>query len=174
MILIAFGFLLPELAFAFAVPSKTVLSPYSYLLSIPSIGVGAGVVAMGTTADGKMAVPNNFKDVGWYSLGTAPGQSGNAVLGAHVDNGGAIAGVFKHLKDLRKGTIIALKDSKGALLQYRVSKIALYDRNAKDTSSVFTGDGSSKLVLITCAGTWLPKQNTYSSRLVVFADLVKA
>jgi hypothetical protein len=56
-------------------------------LVIPDIKVNASVRAMGLD-EGRMAVPNNFTDIGWYKLGSKPGEQGSAVMGAHVDNGG--------------------------------------------------------------------------------------
>src|SRR4051812_35058669 len=86
---------------------------YQYTLSIPAIKVNAGVLGMGITSTGRMAVPNNYTEVGWYNLGAKPGEVGSTVMGAHVDNGGKINGVFKNLKYLKVGNTILVTDSKG-------------------------------------------------------------
>jgi LPXTG-site transpeptidase (sortase) family protein len=145
---------------------------YPYTLSIPSINVNAGIRAMGLESDGKMAVPNNYTEVGWYSLGTKPGRTGNAVLGAHVDNGAAIGGVFKNLKKLTIGDDIYVKDEQGKTLHYRVVERKVYDYRHRDTSEVFGATNKAMLNLITCHGNWLSSENTYDQRLIVFAELV--
>jgi len=141
-------------------------------LAIPTLGVSAPVVAMGLTKDGKMAVPNNFTQIGWYNKSSAPGLLGSAVLGAHVDNGGKISGVFKKLKYLKTGDLIYVYDGGGNKLTYKVTGARVYDYRSKDTSTVFSNQKiSSQINLITCHGTWLPKENTYNKRLVVTAEL---
>lgn len=140
---------------------------------IPSIGVDATVLAMGVRSDGKMDVPHNYRDVGWWSGGTVPGLEGAAVMGAHVDNGSWRAGVFKNLKMMQPGQVIEITDSESAARTFRVVDIKVYDYREKDTSSVFLAPGKKALRLITCHGRWLPSEHTYDSRLIVFAELVE-
>lgn len=148
-----------------------VASPGTEMLIIPRIAVDAPLRAMGLEADGRMAVPNNFTEIGWYQYGAAPGEAGSAVLGAHVDNGGSTPGVFKRLSELVTGDDIQVVRADGSVIRFRVSGRHVYDRNEKNTGDVF-GGSTPRLVLITCYGTWLPLSNTYAQRLVVFADLV--
>jgi sortase (surface protein transpeptidase) len=145
-------------------------------ISIPKIKVNSPVKAMGLTSDNKMAVPDNFTQVGWYgSGGTIPGDIGNAVMGAHVDNGGidpTIKGVFKNLHTLVPGDDIYITDDNGAVLHFKVIARKIYPYNTTATSAVFGPSTERDLNLITCYGTWLPKADTYNERLVVFARLV--
>jgi sortase A len=144
---------------------------YPYTISIPAIKVNAGVLGMGVTSDGRMAVPNNYTEVGWYNLGTQPGTIGSAVMGAHVDNGGKINGVFKNLKTLKVGSSIYITDGAGNKYRYVVVDRKVYNYQTAITDNVFLPNDTERLNLITCYGTWLPKQNTYNQRLVVFAKL---
>jgi LPXTG-site transpeptidase (sortase) family protein len=145
---------------------------YDYLLFIPKIEVDAPVLGLGLEPDGKMDVPDNYNDVGWYSLGTAPGEVGNAVLGAHVDNGADISGVFKNIKRLEIGDDIYTTDNSKERLRFKITKIERYDYQTRDTGEVFGNTGKRRLVLITCDGTFLPEKGTYDERLIVFAELV--
>jgi LPXTG-site transpeptidase (sortase) family protein len=154
------------------VNKKDIPAGFDYLLSIPKIDIDAPVLGLGLESDGKMDVPDNYTDVGWYSLGTKPGGVGNAVLGAHVDNGSSVAGVFKDLKKVTIGDSIYVYDELGRALHYRVVARDIYDYRVKDTSSVFRGDSRRLLKLITCHGNFLQNVNTYDSRLVVTAELV--
>ncbi len=141
-------------------------------ISIPAIGVDAPVVGFGIDEEGKMMVPDNYIEVGWYKDGVKPGESGSAVLGAHVDNGSLIEGVFKHLKNLKVGDDITVTDKTGSVRVFRIVTTKVYDYRYSDTRDIFTESGPARLNLITCHGTWLPRENTYDKRLVVFAELI--
>jgi sortase A len=144
------------------------------LLTIPKIGVNAAVKSMGITSDGKMAVPDNYTDVGWFAAAgtTIPGNIGNAVLGAHVDSGGTkktTSGVFKNLDKLVAGDTIDITDKNGNVFHFKVASTKIYAYNSTTTAEVFGHADASHLNLITCHGVWLPKAGTYNERLVVFA-----
>jgi LPXTG-site transpeptidase (sortase) family protein len=140
-------------------------------LIIPDLKINASVRAMGLD-EGRMAVPNNYTEVGWYKLGSKPGEQGSAVMGAHVDNGGKINGVFKNLKKLAVGDDIYVTDANNNALHFKVTARKIFPYQTKITDEVFMRNDKPRLNLITCYGTWLPKQNTYNQRLVVFAELV--
>lgn len=154
-----------------AAPKRALDSKYDYQLSMPTIGVSAPVLGLGKTPDGsKMAVPDNFSEVSWYNLGPRPGEIGNSVLGAHVDNGGSIPGVFKNLKNLKIGDAITMTDQSGKVLKFTVRERKIYDYKTEDTGEVFGSNGKPRIVLITCFGNFLPAENTYDKRLVIFAE----
>lgn len=142
------------------------------LLAIPALRVKAPVVYTGLGKDGKMIVPDNYKEVGLYSFAASPGEKGSAVMGAHVDNGAAISGVFKNLKNLKKGDDIYYTNSEGKTLRFKVIARKIYPYNTQNTAEVYIGNGGAGLNLITCHGKWMPKLNTYTQRLVVFTELV--
>jgi sortase A len=140
-------------------------------LVIPSIGVDAYVETMGIEKNGKMAVPDNYTDVGLYEGSVPPGERGSAVMGAHVDNGSSINGVFKKLSLIETGDEIFYFNQKGEKITFTVSNKEIYDRDKKDTSKVFSQHDTERLNLITCFGEWLPHENTYDKRLVVYTEL---
>ncbi len=160
---------LPEPTKKIAVNSKA----YLYNLVIPALHINVGVHGMGLTHDGKMAVPDNYTEVGWYSLGYRPGEQGSAVMGAHVDDGGSRNGVFKNLKRLKVGERIFVGDGDGNVYQYRVTERKVFPYRTAITSDVFLKKDTKRLNVITCYGTWLPKENTYDKRLVVYAELIE-
>lgn len=147
-------------------------TPYSYRLSILKLGIDAGVVIIGKTSEGKMAVPDNFTEVGLFGYGAMPGGTGNTVMGAHVDNGGQIAGVFKNLKDLSVGDDIYVTSKDGTKFHYKVTGAMVHDRNSSVPEVFSQNSGMHRLNLITCYGIFLPQENTYTSRLIVTSELV--
>jgi sortase A len=146
---------------------------YPYILKIPSIAVNAGVKAMGVEKDGRMAVPDNYTEVGWYSLGTKPGNEGSAVMGAHVDNGSSVSGVFKKLHTLDVGDSVFITNAGGKEMHFKVTHTKVYDRNETVTTDVWHSNNGAHLNLITCYGTWLPSENTYEKRIIIYTELVK-
>jgi sortase (surface protein transpeptidase) len=142
-------------------------------LSIPNARVNAHVIPVGVTKTGNLDVPPNFVEVGWYKYGTKPGQVGNAVLDGHVDNGGSIDGVFKHLRDLNPGDDIFVNGADGAQLHFKVVHSDIYLTSKFPSDVVFNeNDGKPILKIITCHGTYVPSTKTYDHRLVVTAELV--
>jgi sortase (surface protein transpeptidase) len=71
---------------------------------------------------------------------------------------------------LQKGDKIYVADDAGATTTFVVSATETYDQNG-DTSDIFnSSDGKAHLNLITCEGTWNAAEQSYSDRLVVFAE----
>lgn len=139
-------------------------------LRIPLLGIDARVQLVGRTIAGAMATPNNFTDVGWYTGGPRPGEQGSAVITGHLDNALSLDGVFKRLGDLRIGDEVYVDTATGEHVLFRVIKIALYPYQKVPLNEVFSQTDGTYLNLITCAGTWLPKQRSYDHRLVVYTE----
>lgn len=138
-------------------------------LKIPSIGVDANVEQVGQKADGSMATPTEFADVGWYALGGRPGAAGNAVFAGHVNNALTKAGVFGHLSQVHLGDYVTVADKDGRTLVYKVTAIDEYPADQAPAASIFAATGPSQLVLITCDGDWVSSQKTFDKRFVVTA-----
>ena len=140
-------------------------------LNIPKINVDAAIIPLGVTKSGAMDAPAGPKDVGWFNLGTRPGNIGSAVIDGHYgywkDGEGS---VFDDLNKLRKGDELQVKDDKGATIIFIVRKILTYSQTAGTADIFSSNDGKSHLNLITCEGDWNSTQKTYSNRLVIFAD----
>lgn len=138
-------------------------------LIIPRIKVNAVIKDMGLTNRGAMAVPNNRVDVGWYSFGTRPGETGSAVVGGHnYWNGDA---VFEDLNQLEIGDVLSVVDAKGVTLSFVVREMRTFDATEKN-SGIFVSESGIHLNLITCSGVYNSKTKTYTTRLVVYTDLV--
>lgn len=139
-------------------------------LLIPKIGVNAIVREMGLTSEGDMAVPDSRVDVGWYSPGTRPGQTGSAVIGGHnVWKEGSAA--FVRLDQLVTGDILHYVDAHGVSTSFVVRETRTYNPS-DDATAIFTSPSGAHLNLITCSGVFDPATDTSTKRLIVFADLV--
>lgn len=139
-------------------------------IQIPKISVDSVVEYVGLTAEGLMDAPKGPENVGWFHLGTVPGEIGSAVMDGHFGWKNGIPAVFDNLDTLAIGDKIQVKNAKGEVTTFVVRKISIFNPNA-DASSVFTSsDGIAHLNLITCAGKWEETKQSHSERLVVFSD----
>jgi sortase A len=140
-------------------------------LRIPSLGISAFVRQVGVNAQGNMATPGNFTDVGWYKYGAVPGFMGSAVIDGHVDNALSLDGVFKHLGELKAGDDIYIDTASSTQLHFVVQEVASYLAEDVPLERVFTAKDAAGLNLITCDGTWVQGIKEYDHRLVVYAAL---
>lgn len=141
-------------------------------LQVPSIGIDAKVQQVGKKDDGSMGTPTNFDDVGWYMLGSRPGEAGSAVFDGHVNNARTAAGVFQNLSKIKLGDYITVSDESGRTVVYKVRQTDLYDTDNAPLASIFATTGPSQIVLITCDGDWNTTARTYNKRFVVIARQV--
>lgn len=141
-------------------------------LRIPALGVDAAVQHVGIGKSGNMAVPTNFTDVGWYRFGTVPGFTGSAVMDGHVDNGLALAGVFKHLSELKVGDEVTVETKGGETKRFRVIEMTTYNYKEVPTEKLFNRADGARLNLVTCDGAWIAGEKTYDQRLIVYTVLI--
>ena len=135
-------------------------------ISIPAVDLSATIIPVGLTKGGAMDVPSGkSNNVGWYDKGVKPGMQGNAVLDAHV------FAAFSKLSQVQVGDAISIQ-SGSHTLHYVVDSVSEYLLATLTSAQVFGAHGGSTITLITCAGTFVPAQNTYDHRLVVVARLV--
>lgn len=141
-------------------------TPIEFL--IQRLGIVAHIESVGISGDGAMAVPTKAQDVGWYELGTNPGDIGSAVLAGHVNWDDGQDAVFTRLHELVAGDLVQVKNSLGVTKTFIVYDIKTYLVD-DDTHQVFSSsDGQRNLNLITCSGVWDTLLETHKSRLVVF------
>jgi LPXTG-site transpeptidase (sortase) family protein len=140
-------------------------------LVIPAINVSAHIQHVGITTWGQMETPNNSTDVGWFKLGSRPGENGSSVIAGHFDGKNGENGVFSNLNKLKKGDIVYVKDDKGTATTFMVRESRTYNSGYAD--EVFSTNNSAYLNLITCDGVWDGDTKSYSKRLVVFTDIVR-
>lgn len=146
-------------------------------LNIPKLGIDAAFQYNGLTALGIMEIPNNVTDVGWYTGSPHPGEKGAAIITGHVAQirGGIVTkqGVFVRLGELLPGDTFTIRDDRGLSKTFIVRESHTYDP-AADTTDIFSpSDNEAHLRLITCEGVWEADKQSFTKRLVVFADLLK-
>jgi LPXTG-site transpeptidase (sortase) family protein len=155
---------------AAVVPAGAVSHPPGRLI-IRSIGVNAPVLGVGVDKSGAMAVTNESYDVGWYKLGPAPGDPGDAVIDGHLDWYDTSHAVFFNLKNMRAGDDIEVQRLDGVSHHFKVTNVQSVSYNAT-VAGLFTPTGPARLSLITCGGQWDFKKGEYLQRVIVDSVLV--
>lgn len=141
-------------------------------IEIPAIKVKTAIEHVGTLKDGRMDVPKNPDNVGWYQPGTLPGASGNAVIAGHVDDLTSPA-VFYDLHILKNGDKIIVKDQNGETLTFEVYDQKTFPRMDAPIEDIFGFSYASTLNLITCSGEFNPETTERAERTVVYSKLVE-
>lgn len=135
-------------------------------LTIPAIGVDAGMIPVGVTASGELAVGGSVTSVYRWRLGAYPGDPGSAVLAGHTWSRGN--GVFDRLGELRKGARISVGRA-----HFRVTRVRkVRGLSQREVRGLYSDMGKPRLVLITC-GDRNNATGVYASRILVYADKVR-
>lgn len=150
--------------------SRTGIIPAT--IEIPAINVKTTVEQVGTLKDGRMDVPKNPGNVGWYEPGTLPGAPGNAVLAGHVDDLTSPA-VFYDLHKLKNGDKIMVTDTDGQTLTFEVYDQKTFPRLDAPIEDIFGFSFASTLNLITCSGDYDPETTERAERTVIYTKLVE-
>ncbi|MCU7723797.1 sortase [Actinoplanes sp. KI2] len=111
--------------------------------------------------------PKRFDRAGWYAEGTAPGDTGPAVIAGHVDSKAGPA-IFYRLRELVPGDKIEVLRG-GTVVAFTVTRTAWYPKSAFPTDAVYGPTPDRQLRLITCGGVFNHALRSYRDNLVVYA-----
>jgi LPXTG-site transpeptidase (sortase) family protein len=145
-------------------------------ISIPRLGIkNAKIIEIGIQKNGKLGVPNNIFDVGWYRDSSKPGEGGTLLMDGH--NGGPTKdGIFKRLDSLSRGDIIKIERGDGKVFTYEVYENEIVSIEEADAHMKYMTRspiaGKESLSLITCTGGWSQIRNTMDHRAMLRAILV--
>ena len=134
-------------------------------LSIPAIGVDAGIIPVGVTGRGELAIGRSVRDVYRWRDGVVPGQAGSAVLAGHTWSKGP--GVFDRLGRLDVGDRVVVGRNRFEVT--RVRRVTRLSRS--EVAALFSDRGPARLVLITC-GDRDDTTGVYRTRIIVSARLL--
>jgi LPXTG-site transpeptidase (sortase) family protein len=140
-------------------------------IEIPQIEVNAQIEYVEKDFEGRMAVPLDYNNVGWYSPGTFPGENGQAVMAGHIDSETGPA-VFSKLSTLKIGDQIRVRISTGEIIYFEVYDIKNFSDKDFPIKAVFGATEFAGLNLITCTGTFDESTKNYSNRIVVFTKKI--
>jgi LPXTG-site transpeptidase (sortase) family protein len=138
-------------------------------LTVESLDItSAPIVDVGVESNGEMEIPG-AREIGWYRFGPVPGESGSAVLAAHIAFNGR-DGVFRDLDDLEVGDVVEVSFDDGSSKRFRVTETAQYAKDELPIDRVFAKGGAPELTLITCGGDFNRSLRSYSDNVVAYAE----
>jgi LPXTG-site transpeptidase (sortase) family protein len=140
---------------------------------IPALGIDASIETVGQDENGLMAAPSRVETVAWYSVGSQPGESGNAVMAGHLDDYRGRPAVFWELDKLQPGDEVIVRFRDGDEVYFEVMSVEEYDADAAPMERIFGVDFERDLNLITCAGAWDAQNKLYEHRVVVYTRLIR-
>lgn len=140
-------------------------------LRIPAIDVDTKVEVVGKDTKGRMDVPKQTDQVGWYQYGAKANQTGNVILAGHLDDTDGPA-VFYDLAKVKQGQRIEVSSKTGEKVSYVVTNVKSYPVDQAPVGSIFGATLAQRLTLITCIGTFTQSKG-YDERLVVTAEQEK-
>lgn len=138
-------------------------------VTLPS-GTTVPVGVAETGADGRLRVPADITRAGWWDGGARLGDRyGAMVVASHVDSTTQGLGPFAELLDVTAGEAIGVESSRFGQ-DYVVDDVELVEQDILDTrDDIFASAGPARLILVTCAGPYLPDEGGYQSLAVVTA-----
>lgn len=137
---------------------------------IPAIGVDATIIPLGLHANGRIEVPADFDETGWWVDGPEPGEPGPAVILGHVDSRAGPA-VFFDLRLLGPGDPIHIDRRDGTTVTYLVERTEQHPKDAFPTNAVYGPTPDPVLRLVTCGGAFDRDRRSYDDNIIVFARL---
>lgn len=138
---------------------------------IAALGVDTSVMELGLRRDGTMEVPPDGSSAGWYDRSPTPGETGPAVLAAHVDWKGE-QGVFFRLHELDPGDEVRVLRHDGVTAVFAVRTVEQYPKDTFPSTRVYGDVDGPELRLITCGGEFDGAARSYRDNIVVYAELV--
>ncbi|MCY1145163.1 class F sortase [Actinoplanes sp. Pm04-4] len=136
-------------------------------LRIGAIKIDTPLETLRIGGDGALQPPKAFAKAGWYAGGTAPGDTGPAVIAGHVDSKTGPA-VFYRLRELATGDRVDVVRG-GKSLRFTVTAIRWYPKTEFPTEEVYGPTPDRQLRLITCGGVFDRSLRSYRDNLVVYA-----
>jgi len=150
-------------------------APPPVAIRIAAAGVN-GLVETSEISDGELAAPSGPWMVAWYVQTARPGETGNVVMGGHVDYWDVGPAVFAGLGRLEKGAEIDVTDAAGNTYVYAVEWAREYSTATLTPDQLREIVGPTEapsLTLITCGGEFDIRQGEYPERLVVRAARIE-
>ncbi|MFE3381456.1 class F sortase [Streptomyces anulatus] len=137
-------------------------------IRIPAIGIDQPLTGLRVQQDGRLGVPDDPGDIGWWSDGPRPGAPGAAVIVGHVDSATG-PGAFHGLSTLDPGDHVTLMGDDRSAITFTVRALRQYGKDAFPDSRVYATSGPPALHLITCTGSYDSSRGEYRDNLVVYA-----
>ncbi len=141
-------------------------------IRISELDLDVPIEQVGKDSQGRMDVPKDWNNTGWYMYGPKPGEIGNSAIAGHVDDPKGNPSVFAKLDTLETDDIIVITDQNGKNLEFKVVDVETVELSKFPGDKVFGETDKKHLNLITCGGEWDKEKKEYTERTIVYSELV--
>ena len=160
----------PAPAAAARLATVRLVFPAPRRLRLPRQHIDAAVQPVSVGAGGALDVPDDPRQLGWWTGSARPGAaSGSVVLDGHVDSAERGLGALFRLREAQLGEEISVENASGTTTRYTVVARRSYAKTALPAAEIFAQDTRPRLVLITCGGRFDPATRHYADNVVVYA-----
>lgn len=149
---------------------KTLAKSTPIRLVIPKIEVDTQIVPVDVRPAGDIALPDSFRQVGWYDRGPTAGELGPAIIVGHVDSTEGIA-VFWRLRELALGDTFQVYRADGTTAVFKVLEVDQFSQSSFPAQNVYGNIKYAGIRLITCGGTFNSVTRHYDQNTVVYGTL---
>ena len=143
-------------------------------VTVPRVGIDAQVIRVGLASNGAVGVPpiGDALKAAWYDRGPTPGQTGPAVIDAHVDSMKLPThrAAFYPLGEVRPGDQVEVTRADGSVAEFTVDSVEMVSKRTFPTAKVYGPLNYPGLRLITCGGAFR-KGEGYLDNVIVYAHL---
>ena len=123
---------------------------------------------LGLDLNGELEVPEDYARGGWYVDGPRPGETGPAVVAAHVDSTDGPA-PFYRLSEVVVGDRIEVVYPNGDEVAFVATRIEQHAKDEFPTLEVYGNTDEPELRLITCGGDFDRRARSYRHNVIVWA-----
>ncbi|MDQ1538215.1 MAG: hypothetical protein QOE58_2608 [Actinomycetota bacterium] len=156
--------------FSTATAAGRAFTPPPARLRLSRLDIDAPVTPVPVGADGLLVVPDNPRQLGWWSASGRPGMPhANVVIVGHVDSATRGLGALFLLHAARPGDEVMLVNEAGASSRYTVVARRSYAKASLPAAEIFARDVGPRLVLITCGGNFDQATRRYADNVVIYA-----
>lgn len=160
----------PSIPLQSGVPAPSAVLAAPTRVVIDSLGIDAAVIPEGVEASGEMSLPEDVSQVGWYQYSAAPGSvQGSTVLAGHVDDAEQGEGAMFRLRQAEIDSLVRVITADGTRRDYRVVSREEFGKDTVPLADLFARDGTPRLTLITCGGSFDASTRSYERNIVVTA-----
>ena len=139
------------------------------LARLPS-GAVVRVGSVGTTADGRLEVPDDIASAGWWRGGSRLGDPfGSTLIAAHIDSRTQGLGPFAELLETLPGALITLSSPTWRQEFAVASRRLVAQGSLADDSWIYDVSGPRRLTLVTCAPPFVAAAGGYQNLAVIIA-----
>lgn len=144
-------------------------------IDIPAINLHAAIISVDLGANDSLGTPplSNAKVAGWYDRGPTPGETGAAILDAHVDSAlmKDYRGAFFTLGNAKPGMRIDVTRTDHSTATFTIDEVQVALKTAFPTAQVYAATTYPALRLITCGGAYDKATHEYVGNTIVYAHM---